>query len=604
MCGIAGLLGRSPERFAERVGSRLSHRGPDDAGVWESESACLVHRRLSILDLSPTGHQPMASPCGRWQLVFNGEIYNHEALRGELLCEGHRFRGSGDTEVLLAWLASRGRGGLGALRGMYAFCLYDSQERTALLARDPHGIKPLYLWHGPGGELAFASELRALLASGLIECRLQPEALACYLTTGSVAEPATFVEGVQRLPAGYLAEWREGRLARQPWWPLPESLTPSGPSLPPGEAVARTRSALEASVAAHMVSDVPVGLFLSGGLDSAALLALAPRGLHTFTIGFAEAGADDFDESGPAGRIAASFGAEHTLLTLTASQARDWLPLFLANQDQPSIDGYNTWCVSRLAAQQGLKVALSGLGGDELFGGYPSFRKVPFLRRWRARLGPFGPAAAAALRHGPGGREHKRQRLATMLAAPDSMLASYRCFRGLFAPSEAARLMAHWGVGAGRPSMAPFGEADPPAHLEELDRVAWLEGTRYLRNQLLPDSDVMSMAAGLELRLPLVDAELQRQLAPIPAIERLNGKSLLRQAVPELPEWFSQRPKQGFRFPFQLWLDDPAAPLALQLPATPARIDLGPWYRRWSLMVLENWLREHLGIELPLSQAS
>jgi len=184
------------------------------------------------------------------------------------------------------------------------------------------------------------------------------------------------------------------------------------------------------------------------------------------------------------------------------------------------------------------------------------------------------------------------------------MLASYRCFRGLFAPSEAARLMAHWGLGAGRSSKAPFGETDPPAHLEELDRVAWLEGTRYLRNQLLPDSDVMSMAAGLELRLPLVDAELQRQLAPIPAIERLSGKSLLRQAVPELPEWFSQRPKQGFRFPFQLWLDDPAAPLALRLPATPAGIDLEPWYRRWSLMVLENWLREHLGIDLPAPETS
>ena len=596
MCGIAGQLGQAPGSFAEQVGPRLSHRGPDDAGVWQDGDACLVHRRLAILDLSPLGHQPMASPCGRWQLVFNGEIYNHRDLRRQLEAEGERFRGSGDTEVLLAWLIRRGREGLGALRGMFAFCLFDTRERSALLARDPHGIKPLYLRCGSGGELSFASELRALLAADSAPPELDRQALGRYLASGSVPEPATLVEGIQRLPSGHAATWRLGRLDIDAWGPLPESLEGAIESgMPQAEAVARTRSALENSVAAHMVSDVPVGLFLSAGLDSASLLALAPRGLHTFTIGFEEPGADAFDESGPAARIAAHFGAHHTPLNLCAGQARDWLPMFLASQDQPSIDGYNTWCVARLARAHGLKVALSGLGGDELFGGYPSFRMVPKLRRWRRRLGPAGPLAASLLRRLPKGRNARRQRLASLLEAPASLGQAYGCFRGLFSAAETDRLLEHWGLRPAAAGLAP----EAPAGADERESVAWLEGTRYLRNQLLPDSDVMAMAAGLELRLPLVDAHLHQRLAPIPPSLRLaGGKGLLERSMPELPDWFLHRPKQGFRFPFQLWLDDPSSPLALRLPSTPAGIDLTPWYRRWSLMVLQHWLEAHLGISL------
>ncbi len=597
MCGIAGQLGRAPGSFAGQVGPRLAHRGPDDAGVWQDDDACLVHRRLAILDLSPLGHQPMASACGRWQLVFNGEIYNHADLRQRLEAEGQRFRGSGDSEVLLAWLIRRGRDGLGALRGMFAFCLFDTQERSALLARDPHGIKPLYLRSGPGGSLAFASELRALLAADGPPVALDEQALGRYLATGSVSEPATLVAGVQRLPSGHAAFWSRGRLRVEPWGALPESLDGAiEHGMTAEEAVRLTRAALEDSVAAHMVSDVPVGLFLSAGLDSASLLALAPRGLHTFTIGFEERGADGFDESGPAARIAAHFGAQHTPLNLSADQARKWLPDFLACQDQPSIDGYNTWCVARLAREHGLKVALSGLGGDELFGGYPSFRMVPKLCRWRRRLGPAGPLTAGVLRRLPKGRRARQQRLADLMESPVSLGQAYGCFRGLFSTAETDRLLAHWGFRT--PGLAAAA-GDGTGGRDGLEGVAWLEGTRYLRNQLLPDSDVMAMASGLELRLPLVDAQLQRRLGPIPAVLRLaEGKRLLERSMPELPEWFLNRPKQGFRFPFQLWLDDPASPLTLRLPPTPAGIDLRPWYRRWSLMVLQHWLEAHLGISL------
>lgn len=600
MCGIAGLLGAPPADFARRVGPALRHRGPDGDGHWQDEHTCLLHRRLAVVDLSSAGQQPLASACGRWRLVFNGEIYNHNELRAELLRDNGssappvRFRGSGDSEVLLAWLLRHGAAGLPQLRGMYAFCLYDRRERTALLARDPHGIKPLCLWRGPGGVLAFASELRALLAWGRPGRQLNPSALAAFLAWGSVPEPSALVAGIERLPAGHLALWQQGRLRLSPWGPLPESLAPAAAGVwDPRVASGRTRQALRESLSAHLIADVPVGLFLSGGLDSGALLALAPAGLPTFTLGHdgASDGADP-DESMPAARLAHHFGCRHTTLTLTAGQVQRWLPAFLEAQDQPSQDGFNSWCVARLARGHGLKVAISGVGGDELFGGYPSFTAVPQLLRWRQRLAGLGPGAAWGLQRLG---HHRAQRLAALLAAPASLTAAYGCWRGLFSPAEITALLRHWGLEL--PAGSP--ELSPPAELHPLDRIAWLEGSRYLRQQLLADADAMTMAHGLELRLPFVDAVLQRSLAPIPAPQRLAaGKQLLMAAVPELPAWFRQRPKQGFQLPFQAWLDAPQAQLRLPLPAVPAQLDLRPWYRRWSLMVLQHWLAAHLGLEL------
>jgi len=599
MCGIAGLLGGPPADFAQRLAPTLRHRGPDAAGHWQDDHACLLHQRLAVVDLSSAGRQPLASPCGRWLLVFNGEIYNHNQLRAELRrdrsgVEPVSFRGSGDSEVLLAWLVRHGAAGLPQLRGMYAFCLYDRRERTALLARDPHGIKPLYLWRGPGGVLAFASELRALLAWGRPGRQLNPSALAAYLAWGSVPEPTALVAGIERLPAGHLALWRQGRLSLSPWGPLPEALVPAATGMwDPEVAAGRTRQALRESLIAHLAADVPVGLFLSGGLDSGALLALAPAGLPTFTLGHdgASDGADP-DESMPAARLAHHFGAQHTGLRLALAQVQRWLPAFLAAQDQPSQDGFNHWCVARLAHRHGIRVALGGVGGDELFGGYPSFGAVPRLWRWRQRLGGLGPWTARGLQRL---RDHRAQRLAGLLAAPASLTAAYGCYRGLFSPAEITALLRYWGL---EPPASPPA-LPPPAELHPLDRIAWLEGGRYLRQQLLADADAMTMAHGLELRLPFVDAVLQRRLASIPAPQRLAaGKQLLLAAVPELPAWFRQRPKQGFQLPFQAWLDAPQAPLRLPLPAVPAPLDLRPWYRRWSLMVLQHWLTAHLGLEL------
>ena len=607
MCGIAGRILLDPshaksstDQLSSLLAAALRHRGPDDAGHWEQQlvdgpSALLLHQRLSIQDLTAAGHQPMHSACGRYVLVFNGEIYNQRELRRELEAQGHSFRSSSDTEVLLTLLACQGRAALTRLRGMYALCLWDRQNRKALLARDPYGIKPLYIWQGNRGELLFASELRALLASGLVERRLNCNALAAFLSAGSVPEPFTLVAGVQSLPPGHTAEWSQGVLNFERFWHPPFAQTEP---ISPQEAIDRCRQALERTVQAHLLSDVPVGLFLSGGLDSAAVLALAPRGLKTLTIGFPQA---SHDESARAAELARQFSADHTSLQIDAHQAAEFLPGFLDSIDQPTVDGFNSYCVSALASQQGRKVVLSGLGGDELFGGYPSFSRIPRLLRWHSRLGPIRPVVGKLLRQRP---SHRQQRLASFIAGPATAAAAHLCQRGLFAPIEVQLLLRHWQLEAADPAEDTTSISFPSL----ADEIAWLESRRYMGQQLLRDSDVFSMAHGLELRLPLVDAQLLEELTPIPAAQRLaSGKQLLQQAVPEILERLPLEAKRGFSFPFQRWFEQPDSPMrpgaVLPMPSTPNGMDLSPWARRWSLIVLRHWLDSHVGLELPLLES-
>lgn len=604
MCGIAGMFGGAPNLHsaaAAAMGQALIHRGPDDAGLWHSTPAAgppvrLVHRRLAIQDLSPGGHQPMGSACGRYVLVFNGEIYNQHFLRSDLERQGHRFRSSSDTEVLLELLIRYGTAGLQRLRGMYAFCLWDSHKQRALLARDPYGIKPLYLWQGAGGQLLFASEVRALLASNLIPRQLDATALAGFLASGSVPEPRTLVAGITSLPAGWLGEWHEGRWQIQPHW---QPCYEPGLPLSPSDQIALTRQALAASVEAHQLSDVPVGLFLSGGLDSSALLALAGgQRITTLSIGFQEAA---YDESARAAAVARYFGSNHVPLQLNAAGAAELLPGFLAAVDQPSIDGFNTFCVSQLAHEQGLKVVLSGLGGDELFGGYPSFRKIPRLLQLHRRLGAARrPVARWLERSG----QHQRLRLAAFLSGPATAAAAHRCLRGLFSPREIALLLQHWGLAGATAAVDDGLELASSRCPTQADAIAWLESSRYMGQQLLRDSDTYSMAHGLELRIPFVDAQLFRELAPLPAATRLaRGKQLLQDSVPELRQALPPEVKRGFSFPFGVWFDKPGSPLqpgsaAHPLPPLPAGIDLSPWPRRWGLMVLRHWMQQELGLEM------
>lgn len=595
MCGIAGILNAEPGPLAElettlRALNRAQrHRGPDDEGVWVSPEgrAGLAHVRLSILDLSPAGHQPMGTPDGRFQITFNGEIYNFRELREELSREGVLFVSDSDTEVLLRLYERQGPEMVGKLRGMFAFCVWDEVEKTAFLARDPMGIKPLY-YSMVAGRLVFASELKSLRRSGMVSSDIDPSALVAYFETGSVPEPMTLLASVRCLEAGHTLVWHEGRLQKSRYW---RPVFPDGVATE-AEAAERMHESLLDSVRAHFVSDVPVGIFLSGGMDSTALLALARECGHervsTFAIGVDDAA---LDESGVARETAARFGADHHELQLSGAAAEESFAEFLKCGDQPSIDGFNTFTVARFARRSGMKVVLSGLGGDEIFGGYPSFSTVPRLARLNRllRLLP-GAAPVAGLVLERHGRSPRVRRLGSMLLRPPSMVSAYQAFRGVFS-RRVARCLAYRYAGTSTAAMADW-QGEAPQAVTEGDQVSELEITRYMRNQLLCDSDVMSMAHGLELRVPMVDSRLFEAAAQIPAATRLRpGKRMLQEAVPDIPVAVAAAPKRGFVFPFEKWLEaswgDEFSRVSSSMPAPNPT-----WYQRWSVFVLERWLKD------------
>ena len=591
MCGIAGVLTERAEAAVlvpavSRMLAAMRHRGPDDEGTWKAASghAAFAHTRLSIIDLSAAGHQPMSSVNGRFTITFNGEIYNHRELRRSLEQRGIGFTSQTDTEVILQGYAADGLSSISRLRGMFAFAIWDDHERVCVLARDPFGIKPLY-YHDSGGRLTFASEVRSLLASGLVPAELDPTGLYGYFSTGSVPEPGTLLRGVTCLEPGSHAVWRDGRLSHQRYWNI--CFNEAREDASAGES--RVRAALVDSIDRHFVSDVPVGVFLSGGIDSSAIVALARARsdgeLRTFSMSFPES---SLDEGPDARRTAQHFKTIHHDWALDGATARQLFDEFLCGVDQPSIDGFNTFTVCRLARQHGTKVVLSGLGGDELFGGYPSFRNVPRLASLR-RLAHFsGPLGAAATRLAGEVGGSRFRRLNDLLSSPASLENAYAVFRGIYSREEAHILTAHYT--GHRPAIDGGGArsaTDPTAQ----DGISRLELTRYMRNQLLRDSDVMSMASGVELRVPFIDSVLFDALAQVPAHQRLQrGKALLIRAVPELPSWVINRPKRGFTLPIEQWLQGDWAGSISQLNP-PAGVKLDTWYRKWSVLAFERWFQ-------------
>ncbi|MTJ50326.1 asparagine synthase (glutamine-hydrolyzing) [Dolichospermum sp. UHCC 0259] len=622
MCGIAGIINLNPndgnlEAKIEKMQTALKHRSPDDAGIYIStdKQAALAHTRLSILDLSSAGHQPMSTNDGRYSITFNGEIYNFQQLRENLIAQGEKFHSQTDTEVILKLYQRIGSDCVQHLRGMFAFAIWDDLEKTCFLARDPLGIKPLY-YYQLGTTLVFASELRAVLASGLPAINMSVEGLYGYLTTGSVPEPYTLIADIHCLSAGNWLYWQNGNITKKQYWQI--NFTPEKISPPEAQEIVHT--ALFDSIKHHFISDVPVGIFLSGGIDSTTILALATQTqqsqLSTYSITFAES---EFNEGELAQKIANHFGTKHTEYQVTSSFAKSILPDFLAAIDQPSIDGFNTFCVSKVAHDNGMKVVLSGLGGDEIFGGYQSFQKVPQMVAWGKKLNtlPF-------LRTGLGlglerwGTSPKIKRLGDFLKQPPTFASAYNTFRGIFSHQEACIIINQLSISipilpplvppyqGGKPESTSlpsvtFQEGKPESSSLPLargglgwdstseDEVSFLELSRYMRNQLLRDSDVMSMNWGLELRVPFVDKVLLEAVAPIPSSIRLEqGKKLLTQAITEVPDWVINRPKKGFSFPFESWMDSEFGDYFQNLNIPP-NISLTPWYRRWSLAILKHW---------------
>jgi asparagine synthase (glutamine-hydrolysing) len=571
MCGVAGTIGLPLDvatLATERMRRALVHRGPDDHGtevIWAErgvDPVVLAHNRLSIIDLSVAGHEPMLARERSLALTFNGEIYNFLELRAELEEKGWEFRSRTDAEVILASYATWGLAAVERFRGMFAFALADAAAGWVWLCRDRLGIKPLYAARPGRGGMLFASELRALLATGseLVPARVSPTALESFLSQGMVCGLQSIVDGVSLLPTGtnVLVDWTGRELKQQRFWTLsfPPAADEGSPARP--SVVAELGDALREAMRLHLISDVPLGLFLSGGIDSSALATIAsefqPRGLHTLSVGFDQ---PEFDETHEATELASALGTEHSVVRVTGPELLDDIEQVFGAMDQPTVDGFNTFVVSRAAREAGLTVALSGLGGDELFGGYKSFRDVPLATSVR-RLLPFSvrlPEEASRWAARIGGRATAKA--LELVARPASTVESYLLRRELFLLPERRSL--HDGTWLG-PELDGLLSADLTA-LSDANQVSALELSSYMRDMLLRDADVFSMAVGLELRVPLLDH------AVVDAVVRLPGKwkrpdprpkPLLLDAVGQkLPASVRERPKRGFTFPWTAWLRGP-----------------------------------------------
>jgi len=589
MCGIAGILSTKPKSDItaklKAMQTAMIHRGPDDSGHYLSNSqlAALAHTRLSIIDLSPTGKQPMSVSDGRYTITYNGEIYNYRQLRKRLEAEGETFTSQSDTEVILKMYVSKGPQCVHFLRGMFAFLIWDEKKKTGFAARDPLGIKPFYYYRS-SRSLVFASELRSVMASGMSNRKLSSRGLYGYFLRGSVQEPNTLIQDIKMLRAGCSMTWRKGKVRLDQYW----KINFKKQSIRKKQAIEMTRAALEDSVRAHFVSDVPVGIFLSGGIDSAALVALAKKvtdkPINTYTIAFDN---PQWNEGDIAKRVADHFGTNHTEWLMTPTMAQTLFQQYLSSVDQPSIDGFNVYCVSKLASENGEKVVLSGLGADELFGGYTSFDLIPKMlersasfTRFQAIIAPLCSLAQYLL-------PVKKRRIADAVSAPESITTAHQALRGIFSSKEADSLT----KSLSKKSAKRIAISEPSA--EQLaDQISSLEINTYMRNQLLRDSDTNSMAWGLELRVPFVDKVLVDLITTIPSELRIQPeKRLLLQSIPELPKWLINRPKQGFRFPFDEWFSDEWDQIPVQ--STPKWIPLQPWYRRWSVTALSDWKSRH-----------
>jgi asparagine synthase (glutamine-hydrolysing) len=599
MCGIAGVSSTPDASEASafdavrQMTARMSKRGPDADGLWSGQRVVLGHRRLAILDLDARANQPMISADSRYTIVFNGEIYNFRELRRELEADGVAFRTTSDTEVLLTLFAREGERMLPRLRGMFAFAIWDADSRELFLARDPYGIKPLYYARTRHG-LVFASQVKALLVSGLVSAEHEPAGWAGFYLWGSVPEPWTLFRDVFALPAGHCLRVRGG-VAEAPacWHDIRSHWQGEGRETSTQDLRERVREAVSDSVRAHLVSDVPVSVFLSGGIDSAIVAGIASElgaRVQGITIGFEEFGGQHDDEVPVARAIAAQYGLPHHVRMVSRAEFEQDIPRIFDAMDQPSVDGVNTWFASKAAAERGYKVALSGIGGDELFCGYSSFREVPrhaALGRVLASV----PGAKALLR-GPCAALAKLRSQPKFAGVPDffsSLEGVYFLRRGLFLPIELPALMGPdmARIGLARVHGFPFGTSSVQAR-NSAAAVGQLESTHYLRNQLLRDSDWASMGHSLELRTPLVDATLLEALGPFMlGFANGVGKTILAQATKKPPLHSTvNRPKAGFSLPMATWLaqaTDKRAWADLPLLAPQGT----PWARRWARVVVE-----------------
>lgn len=644
MCGITGLFstfdaladGGASEPYGSvgakdilrRMIGSLTHRGPDNQGasVISSEGSAMQeyvlgmgHTRLAILDLTASGDQPMLDDHGH-EITFNGEVYNFKELRCKLGLNDNCWKSQTDTEVVLRAYSEWGTDCLKHLRGMFAFAIKDTARKRLILARDMLGIKPLYYYHRDG-LFIFASEVRALLASGLVPRCLSPAGLISYLQSGSVGSPYTIIDGVRLLSPGHymiVEPGGDGRLEAKEIPYTEDWLTAAPLALGRKEAIEALHEKLKESVRLHLISDVPLGLFLSGGMDSSAIVALASQvdgeRPKTFSVVFAE---ERYSEATYARQIAKKFDTEHHEIHLGGKQLLDMLPLAIGAEDQPTMDGINTYVVSKAVKGAGITVALSGLGGDELFAGYPTFRRALHLKSV-ARLPIFMRQGISSFGRQLWDRSVQQKKLWQMLASDGSPAVACAVSRQLFSVDEVEALISDHSdlLAASRINLTVFDGALPDN--DPVNAVSLCELRGYMANTLLRDTDCMSMAHSLEVRVPFLDADVVRFVLRLPGSWKMNGgrqKPLLQDALGELlPAEVMNRPKMGFTLPFEEWMQsrlrneiettfadkkqfaliglhpERVREIWQQFLRTPQKIG---WSRPWALYVLGRWCAQH-----------
>jgi asparagine synthase (glutamine-hydrolysing) len=644
MCGICGVWGQANGRAVDAMVRAMAHRGPDDAGRFDDDFVSLGMARLAVIDLTPGGHQPMANEDGSVRIVYNGEAYNFQSERKYLESKGHRFRSASDTEVVLRMYEEFGDDLVLRLRGMFAVAVYDkrrgSRAGRLLLARDHFGIKPLLYATCRGGGLVFASEIKALLASGLVEPAVDPEGLRLLLTHGSLSQPSTILRGVKMLPPAHRLIATDGTFRVERYWSL-ESLPGSDLGSLPLEALAeRVEAVLKDSVRAQLVSDRPVGAFLSGGIDSSLLVALmaqeATSRVRTFSVGY-EAEGKHLDETDAAQNTANFLGTDHSRVCIRGSEVRDLLPHIAWSLDQPSVDGVNSYFVSK-AAKQSVTVAISGNGGDELFAGYPWFALMQQdVARRTAK--PWSAIARALV-----SRAARWRVLDWTMATPlgsavtraralDGFAARFASLYQVFGSHGTARLLApdiRREASVGRSLAADYAPLDELPAGTTIQRASALCLRGYNANQLLRDIDAVSMAHSLEVRVPFLDPEVARLALALPDRAKLGtavglpargytyhesgAKRVLFEVGRNLlPASIDRQEKRGFGMPFDHWLRGPIEPLLKDALApqrirrrgllVPARVKeevenalagRGLWMRPWLLLMVELWCTEVL----------
>lgn len=642
MCGICGIWGGSGERRVNEMVREMDHRGPDDRGTFSDAQISLGMTRLAILDTSSGGHQPMSTPDGLIHIVYNGETYNFWSEREILESKGYEFTSTSDTEVVLRMYEEYGDDLVRRLRGMFAFAIYDRRKgpghERLLLARDHFGIKPL-LYSLSEGKFVFASEIKAILASGLIQPEIDPVGLRYLLTYGSVYQPHTILKGVKMLPPAHrmIVDASGSRIER--FWSLGVDRFPELRVIPYEAAVDEMGAILEESVRLQMISDVPLGAFLSGGIDSSLMVAMMAKAssekVKTYSVGFGSEGAD-MDESDEAAITARHIGTDHTRVTVTASDVRRNIEHIALSLDQPSVDGVNTYYVSR-AARSGVTVAVSGNGGDELFAGYPwfIFMKNDQARRSRSAVRAGARSLASSLAGGsifdplmsaPLGKIVNRAR------GLSGFVTRYGNLWQVCGSIGAARLLnkdLRTEALAGRSVNRDLRDIDEIPDGTPVQRVTGLSLRGYNGNQLLRDMDAVSMIHSLELRVPFLDPVVADAALSLPDEAKLGDTSRLKSEHLQtyrdtgakrilldigkkfLPPDFDRKPKRGFAMPFDSWMrgslrevvEDTLSDAAIRnrgLLDVEAAAQIresafhseGSWMQPWVLMMLELWCRQ------------